>query len=56
MPDYEKMYFALAARAADAIDLLLRDDAERALEVLIAALLAAEEMYCETHDAPPGSL
>lgn len=56
MPDYEKMYFTLAAKVADAIELLSRDEPECALELLCAALLAAEETYCETHDAPLGSL
>lgn len=38
MPDYEKMYFQLAARVADVV------------EVLIAAQQQGEDMYIESSD------
>ncbi|MDR0905600.1 MAG: hypothetical protein LBN00_05435 [Oscillospiraceae bacterium] len=40
MPDYKKMYFELAAKVADAVDLL------------VAAQQRGEETYIESEDAP----
>ena len=42
MPDYEKMYFALAAKAADATEKI-----EEAVEILTAAMQEGENAYAD---------
>lgn len=43
VPDYEKIYYQLFARVADATEALEQGDTEQALEILIAAQQEAEE-------------
>jgi len=45
MPDFERMYFALFARTADAVEALERGEGDTALEILIKAQLEGEESY-----------
>ncbi len=47
MIDYEKLYFTLAARVADAIDHIESQNYGQASDCLIDAHRHCEDLYCE---------